>query len=287
MMASAESQIRHIKNAAYDHVGKYQQDKVNGLDDRLLDKFISFADIKGNEHILDAMAGNGNLSKRIFDYCRKHGLSSPTIKTLEYSNVQVGFAKELLRGCPAHVIWGDVLSMTDLSTYTSLENDSFDIVFIKSANHEIPLKQQEELYKSIFRVLKPGGKYLNLGFLFDRSIERDEFREIARIKDRLANMKQASANRHFLTQDEFYEGLRKAGFISISCCHKFNYAIRSSVVAKQYGGNGKTKTFNIEHQMAQIKAFNMRKKGLINFEGDDSIMRCPGELTIAYKPHIY
>ena len=285
-MTAGEIQIRNVKNAAYDHVGKYQQDKVNGLDDRLLNKFISLANIKGDEQILDAMAGNGNLSKRIFDYCRNNGLSAPDINTLEYSNVQVGFAKELLREYPADVIWGDVLSMTDLSNYTSLENDRFDLVFIKSANHEIPLKQHETLYKNIFRVLKPGGKYLNLGFLFDRSIERDEFREIARIKDRLASMKQASANRHFLTQDEFYDRMRKAGFISISCCEKFNYAIRSSVVAKQYGKNGNTMQFSVEHQKAQIKAFHMRKNGLISFEGDDSIMRCPGELTVAYKPSI-
>ncbi len=40
------------------------------------------------------------------------------------------------------------------------------------------LVQQLDLYNNIFRVLKPGGMFINLGFLFDDVEERDQFREL-------------------------------------------------------------------------------------------------------------
>ncbi len=272
-------------NAAYDEVGEYEQDKINGLDNDLLDKFISLANIKGDELILDAMAGNGNLTQRIFNYCQKKEISLPTVKTLEYSKVQSEYAQQVLKEYPVDVIWGDILSMTDLSTNDEIADELFDIVFIKSANHEIPLAQQEIMYKNIYRVLKPGGVFINLGFLFECPTERDEFREIARTKDRLASMMEACENRHFLTQNEFYNNLRNVGFKTISTHEKFHYQIRSSEVARQYGKDGEVDAFNIEHQRAQISAFNMRKNGRICFEGSDSLMSCPGELTMASKPN--
>src|SRR5205085_1655244 len=78
---------------------------------------------------------------------------------------------------------------------------------LKSGNHEIPLHQQLNMYQSIFRVLKPRGLLVNLGFLFDDVAERDQFREIARCKDSLAGMQSAVDNRHFLTRDELYTRL--------------------------------------------------------------------------------
>lgn len=88
---------------------------------------------------------------------------------------------------------------------------------INSSNHEILSSDQLDLYRSIFRVLKPGGLFVNLGMLFDDPQERDELREIARVKDTYANMSDLAKNRHFLTRQEFYGWLTEAGFVDIRC----------------------------------------------------------------------
>ena len=77
--------------------------------------------------------------------------------------------------------------------------------------HEIPLARQTELYESVYHVLKPGGYFVNLGFLYDDVAERDEFRKLVRFKDRTAGLLDAMRNRHVLTRDEFYARLHQVG----------------------------------------------------------------------------
>ncbi|RPH45197.1 MAG: class I SAM-dependent methyltransferase, partial [Planctomycetota bacterium] len=114
--------------------------------------------------------------------------------------------------------------------------------------------------------------------------ERDELRSIARVKDTLAGMDGAARNRYFLTRKEFYELLGAAGFVDIRSVRTFDYRIRSNVVAEQYFKPEVRRSGDLEHQAAQVKAYHLRQKGRILFEGTSSIMLCPGEITFARKP---
>lgn len=275
-------------DAAYDSVGRYQQDEVNGFSRDLIFSMLEAASPECAESILDAMAGDGNLTRRLAEYCRLHRLAFPAVTVLEFSRVQAEFAKEALASAGASarakVVWGDVLAMRDLSTGTSFPDSSFDRVLIKSANHELPLARQPDLYRSVFRVLRPGGLFVNLGMLFDDPAERDELREIARVKDTFAGMQAAVVNRYFLLRSELYGFLGDAGFIDVRPARSLEYSIRSSVVAKQYfSADARTKT-DLEFQSAQVKAVTLRRHGRVRFEGDATIMTCPGEITVARKP---
>lgn len=271
------------KSAAYDTVGRYNQDSINGLDDCLLVRMLEAVDPRPNQVILDAMAGDGNLSVRLNSYCKTRGTGWPSLVVLEYSRVQAEFARMTLADMQARVIWGDVLAMQDLENGSILPDETFDRVMIKSANHEICLAKQAELYASIARILKPGGIFVNLGFLFDDVTERDEFRSIARVKDRLAGMESAVVNRHFLTRNELYPLLRDSGFADVTSHETFEYLIRSEIVAQHYFTGDQLDSYDLEHQAAQVKARTMRRKGRIRFEGDSSLMACPGEITAARK----
>jgi hypothetical protein len=154
---------------------------------------------------------------------------------------------------------------------------------IKSANHEIPLKDQERLYRNIFSLLKPGGYFVNLGFLFDNLDERDEMRMLARVKDKLAGMKQAEKRRHFLMRDEFYQRLEKVGFVSVQAKTSFNYRNSSKVVADNYFSKSRT-ALDIEYRTAHEDFHVLRKNGLIEFKKDEAISKSPGEITFAVKP---
>lgn len=197
------------------------------------------------------MAGDGNLSRRLYQYCLTHQIQCPKLFVLEYSSVQAQFARTSLADAKAEVMWDDVLTMTARDSGNTIPDSSFDRVMIKSSNHEIPSSYQLDLYRSIFRVLKPGGLFVNLGMLFDDPQERDELREIARVKDTYANMSDLAKNRHFLTKQEFYGWLTEAGFVDIRCEQSFDYNINSSVVAQQYFSPQSRLRADLEHQAAR------------------------------------
>jgi SAM-dependent methyltransferase len=230
------------------------------------------------------MAGNGNLTLRLYDYCERRGLFPPDVAVLEFSRVQCELAKEQLADTPAKVIWGDILTMEDYENEELLPESVFDRVMLKSGNHEIPLINQLDLYDSIFRVLKPEGIFVNLGFLFDDVEERDQFREIARCKDSLAGLHSAVKNRHFLTRGELYTRLQQAGFVDIRCGMHVQYTIRSLVVTHAYFPEHKWEYMHAEFQAQQAKAMLLRRKGRIHFQGESSTMIVPGEITVARRP---
>jgi hypothetical protein len=182
------------------------------------------------------------------------------------------------------VVWGDILTMEDYAHDAVLPSGLFDRVMLKSGNHEISLHQQLEMYQSIFRVLKPRGLFVNLGFLFDDVEEREQFRDIARCKDSLAGMHSAVANRHFLTRDELYTRLQQAGFVDIRCGMSVQYTISSRVVTDAYFSGHDQEDMHAEFQAQQAKALLLRRNGRIHFQGASSTMLLPGEITIARRP---
>lgn len=270
--------------APYDLVGQYDQDEINGLDDALIERLLDIARLPGTQNVLDAMAGDGNLSYRLFRFCVARGIPLPHVTVLELSQLQTNTAAQRLQGFPAEIIWGDILKMQSLADQQRSPSTAFDRVLIKSSNHEIPLDVQERLYRNIYELLTPRGLFVNLGFLFDDEAERDELHEIARTKDTLAGLQLAVKNRHFLTRSEFYERLRRAGFVDIETARAFMYRIRSEVVAQRYFPTEVIEAYSLEFQIAQLRATTMRRKGRIRFEADASIMECPGEITVARRP---
>jgi SAM-dependent methyltransferase len=270
--------------ASYDTVGRYRQDAVNGFSRALIDTFLEIAALERAGTVLDAMAGDGNLTLRLRAFCRSRGLAIPRTTVLEYSRVQAEFAKKALAGTDAEIVWGDVLTMKDRGEGREIPAGAFDRILIKSSNHEIPRGEQARLYGSLFRTLRPRGLFVNLGFLFGDAAERDELREVAKVKDAFAGMTEAVRNRHFLTRDELYGCLRTAGFIELRGAARCDYVIRSRVVAEQYFPEAVRREADLEHQAAQLRALTLRKNGRITFKGTGSVMRLPGEITVARKP---
>jgi len=269
---------------AYDTVGVYDQDAINGFSEHILNTLLDIVNPGQVSHILDAIAGNGNLTQRLYDYCERRGLFPPDVTMLEFSRVQCELAQAQLAETPAQVVWGDILTMEDYAHNAALPDRLFDRVMLKSGNHEIPLHQQLALYTSIFRVLKPRGLFVNLGFLFDDVAERDQFRDIARCKDSLAGMHSAVDNRHFLTRDELYTRLQQAGFVDIRCGMHVHYTIRSRVVTDAYFPAHTSEQMHAEFQAQQAKALHLRRNGRIHFQGESSTMILPGEITMARRP---
>jgi SAM-dependent methyltransferase len=268
----------------YDKVGKYNQDAVNGFTDEVLDTMIERVAPSPWLRILDAMAGDGNLTQRLYTYCRRRSIPAPEMILLECSRVQCEMARSQLEDTPAQVVWGDVLRMENFATGKIFPEATFDRVMIKSGNHEIPLSRQAELYESVYHVLKPGGCFVNLGFLYDDVAERDEFRQLVRFKDRTAGLLGAMRNRHVLTRDEFYARLHQVGFVDVQCARHIHYTIHSRIGVQAYYPVARWERMHAALQAQWAKAMTLRRNGRIQFQGDNGVLICPGEITLARRP---
>jgi len=273
--------IQSALSADYDLVGKYKQDDINGFGEEILNHLVELIEPESAATLLDAMAGDGNLSARIINYCRAQRLPLPHVTVLDYSRVQIEFAEKALPD--ANCVWGDMLSLKRRDSGELLPLNLYDRVAIKSGNHELPLELQTLLYTNVFKLLKEKGRFINLGFLFEDEKERQEFRKITRIKDSLAGLRNMVKSRHFLTRREFEAALGQAGFRRILHRSPFVYTLRSSVAAEHYFPLERREAFETLLHSAQAKARTMRRNGRIVFERDKSIMFCPGEITVAEK----
>src|SRR5205823_13362642 len=95
---------------AYDKVGEYDQDAVNGFSEQTLTTMLDIVKPGQAANILDAMAGNGNLTMRLYDYCEHRGLFPPDVVVLELSRVQYEFAQRQLAHTSAKFVWSDILT---------------------------------------------------------------------------------------------------------------------------------------------------------------------------------
>ncbi len=275
-----------VVQTAYDIVGKYNQDRINGFDEDFLESLVKLLDLENAENVLDAMAGDGNLTRGIINYCSCRNIELPSITLLEYSSVQTELARASIDSERVSIFNGDVLSMMDLESGEKLPTNYFDRVVIKSGNHEIRAEKQYHLYDSVFEVLKPGGVFINLGFLFNDVQERDEFAQITKVKDNLMGAADAVANRYFLMREELYGFLNSVGFKEAKGHKTFEYVIRSEIFEKEYFSNLKPNAA-IELRAAQEQARTLRNHRRILLDANSSVMRIPGEITIAIKPPFF
>lgn len=269
--------------ADYDVVGDYKQDRINGFQPDLIHKMVACAEIENGQLILDAMAGNGNLTAQILGYCKSNNIEKIKITTLEFSEYQCQIAKRNIKNQNVSIFWGDILTLESFETGDKLPIESFDRILLKSANHEIPAHQQATFYNNLFSLLKPGGKLIMLGFVFDNEEERNEFAILTKFKDTTAGMTYAAENRHFSTRKEISQHIEEAGFENHFTEERFEYTIHSDVVVDEYFKHLDKRYANIELQSHQAKALTLRKHGRIRFQGDQSVMSLPGEITVAKK----
>ncbi len=86
------AELSHVETA-YDKVGLYDQDAINGFSEQMLHAMLDLVNPSQASDILDAMAGNGNLTLRLYDYCRRCEIPFPNIVLLELSRVQCELAR--------------------------------------------------------------------------------------------------------------------------------------------------------------------------------------------------
>lgn len=268
----------------YDVVGNYSQDEVNGFATDVIPALVNAVIDFNPKNILDCMAGDGNLTLRCLKGYYERGINPPDMELLEFSRVQSEIARKHLTSLNVNVWTGDVLGMRTHEGVPLFAENYFECIMIKSANHEIPLELQEQMYSQLFRLLKPGGMFINLGFAFQDEKARNEVRQLAHCKDSLAGLKGAASNRYFLMQSELYGFLNDVGFKDINSIKDFTYNISADRVGKNYFPSEKMKYEAFKN--AVVSSAYLHQSGLLHHTGRDVAFLSRGEITVAFKPNV-
>jgi ubiquinone/menaquinone biosynthesis C-methylase UbiE len=237
---------------------------LHGFNEKDLKNFIELAKLSKEMTILDGMCGNGVLSKEL---AKTNGIF---LYLLDNSKFQLSLAKDI----KGEKIVGSILKMP-------FEDEKFDRIFIRSGVPEIPKNEQPNLCREVFRVLKKNGLFLNWMSLMKKD-NCDFFREIVKYKDSLAGFEDLVKNRYFITEDEFVENLKNAGFSDINFFNlKINYIFSTK---KWYETDFKKDKVKLELLNKYVKKLKLKHPGIIVKDFDDNIeIIIPTLISVAKK----
>lgn len=232
--------------AGYD-IRKQNMEKAHGVRERDWDALIKTIDPKQGEKILDLMGGDGVVASKLYDYASKKGIGLSL-------GVMDAFSKQLERA-PKHLerIVGDVRRMP-------VKSGTYDKIVVKMGFHELPLIEQQESLKEVYRTLKPKGKLVIWMVGLKNSHEQNTFHKFAREKDRIAGFNDFVENRYFPTKQQTKEYLSDANFTGIK--ERYNNTSVMNTYARLNGDfrGDKTKLENLNNYMRAN--FNEFKKYL-------------------------
>jgi ubiquinone/menaquinone biosynthesis C-methylase UbiE len=115
---------------------------------------VELAELRGDEHVLDAGCGSGLMAQRIaaqYPDCTVHGID------LSPAMIDVARKDAAKRGLA--VDWR-IGSITDLP----YPDASFDVAITNIMYHHLDLAEKRQAVAEIARVLKPGGRYVSAEF---------------------------------------------------------------------------------------------------------------------------
>jgi SAM-dependent methyltransferase len=264
-------------STAYDTVNpSYDQDAVNGFTEVMLDHFVDLIDPQPGQCILDAMAGNGNLTLRLWAWCQRQGRAMPDVACVDASPVHCAAARTafLHADLPRCVtVWTqDICHLADL-----VRPGSVDTVMLKSGTHEIARECQPSLYDNIRCVLVPGGRFVTLGLLFDDPSHRAYALHLRRLKNCLAGMSTAATDTTYFPLREEWEAWLREVDLPIEYQEPIAYQIRSQTLATAYLPPDARPAF-----LALWDALlDQAPAGLVTGRGATRTLRLPGAITIA------
>lgn len=182
-----------------------EYEKVHHITDEQVDTLRDVVDVQFGLKILDGCAGYGSVTKWIMTGTDVSVASTCQFHVFDDSSVQIERAKENLKEFKnVEYTVGDIKSLP-------YEDNSFDVVVIKMGLHENPKPVQQQIVTEVFRVLKPGGKFV-VWELYLNKLTQPIFQAFMHKKDELAGFDALAQNRYFPRGDEIRDTLTNSGF---------------------------------------------------------------------------
>lgn len=198
--------ISNITEKGFDYrIVEYEE--IHKIKEEDFHQLVSAIDPKPGQVILDGMDGYGAVSKHILEEAEKDNFK-PEIYTLDESVTQIERARKNIPDIDeAHITQADIRE-------TRFPDNKFDSVVIKMGVHELPQAEQPKIFKEMYRIIKPGGKFVIWELALNEKNQKI-FQEFIREKDRLAGFDKLVKNRYFPRHDELRKLFEDAGFVNV------------------------------------------------------------------------
>jgi len=206
--------VDSIQKPGFDNrIVRYEQiHKVRDVDYQALMKAIN---PQPGELIFEGCSGYADITKHIIEASNDFN-EKPEIYILDESPVQIKRAKEELKILPDdHILLGDVRT-------TGMAGEKFDKAVIKMGIHELPKLEQEKVFAEMYRILKPGGKFITWELSLNQDTQKP-FQDILRKKDELSGFEALVQKRYFQRHDELVKMFEEAGFKEVKDEHNIRY----------------------------------------------------------------
>lgn len=191
---------------------------IHSIEEADFSALMNIINAQPSQKIFEGCAGYGAVTKRIFD-TTCHLADKPQLFLLDESEAQLDQAKQSISIDPKNFIAGDIRSCP-------FGDNFFDTVVVKMGIHEIPFNEQKKAFKEIFRILKPGGKFV----IWELALSPDTqliFQDIVRKKNELAGFEIINQNRYIPRLDELHTLYEDAHFVEVVEAHQINYTFES------------------------------------------------------------
>lgn len=204
-----KEQVSHLKTSFDDRFVNY--DLIHGITNKDWQAlYESVAPVTG-EHILEGCCGYGDATKHILALSPLE-LQPEKITLMDNSKSQLERAQKNLS--EVHTIDFIAASMSSIP----LPDSSQDKIVVKMGIHELPEAEQKKAFAEIYRVLKPGGRFI----MWDLALypeTREFWNAVIRKKDELCGFNSLVTNRNFLTEQEIISLYADAGFKNVKKSH--------------------------------------------------------------------
>lgn len=199
-----------------------EYEKVHQITDEQIGALLEAVDLKSGQKVLDGCCGYGSVTKWLLNDINKNIVSDCNFFLFDDSLIQIERAKDNLSeysGLKYDV--GDINSLP-------YEDNFFDTVIIKMGLHENPKEAQEKITREVFRVLKPGGKFV-VWELYLNNLTQPIFQSFIHKKDELAGFDTLTQKRYFPRADEIMSSITSSGFENFIEHYIFNPVLETKV----------------------------------------------------------
>ncbi len=271
-----------MKNSYDDRVIRYET--VTNFSDDMFDELVRLINPRDGQAILDCGAGYAPVTQAIIS---RHPSLDVDYCILEYSEIQLQRArKEVTQLLQLLGETKCVAYQQNSAAAMEYDDNSFDTVVTKMVLHELPAEDQVKMISEIYRILKPGGKFILWQTILDDSTV-EFYRNMFRKKDSLAGYESLVENRNFITQDAFYFLLSEARFHEYELARSFTYNFNSKyrLYSELQGDWNKLRMLN-EYLVSLVidEGAGFSEKTKFTFEDDNVSLFFKQGVYLAKKP---
>lgn len=276
LAAESELQLRGELIADGYNIRKVDFSKIHGVADEDLGKLADAMEISDGASVLDLMCGYGAVSAHILNRAEKEQRQIE-LSMCDLHKIQLDRIPDSVRAKAANVTVGDARNLP-------YDDAMFDAVVIKMGLHEVPHIDQPLVFQNVFRVLKPGGRFVIWEVMPDTGEQQDAFTEQMQKKNELAGYESIVVDRYFTRGEQMPWLFEEAGFVEVVQIFEANFHQSTLGRLESELGGDHNKLEALNAFVRRCTPESIRTEVDYKDEGDSISMKVPNRIFRAIKP---